>query len=527
MSELSYVHQMKPITPNEPGTVSHVSQQQHAEMQAKLHAWESEARNLTLAKSEHGAKVAALETEVRNLTLAKSEHAAKVAALETEARNLSLANAEHARAKEEEVQRLETRVRTSEAGHTTQMSRTAEEARRWKVAHDEMHASARELAYKVTVGNDRLQEQAAKHKNLQENHCAMQAKYQSLKKTLREMQEASEGSQAAKPEADQLHASVGKWKQRCHEATAKHEALSKDVLEKIREHGRAHTADQAEVAQLRADLRVSCSDNARFHKALAAAALENERTLSKLKQALRENERLTARISETEEGRSRGLRENERLAARITEAETGRSRGLRENERLSANLALAEGKSKGLEQANTQMQAQLKLSGAAVSELTSLKGELPAVKAQLQKVAALQNETDALKKARSEIQAKHAGALAEMQRAHSEATTRLQRRVDAVEEGLRTANKAISGHARQTQEMRETSDKLKAEVKTHTAALRNCHNMLENAHTVLSVCTDLHAKDPHPDTPLFAALSEATQTMAGFLRSHVLPSPPE
>ena len=56
----------------------------------------------------------------------------------------------------------------------------ASEARRWKDEHDKMAAVASELAFKATNAAQELRDAQARHKNLQENHQAMQSKYRGI-----------------------------------------------------------------------------------------------------------------------------------------------------------------------------------------------------------------------------------------------------------------------------------------------------------------------------------------------------------
>lgn len=384
---------------------------------------------------------------------------------------------------ESKLRATEEKLETSTREHKRHMARATDEARRWKQAHDDMHASARELAYKTTVANTKLQESQAKHKNLYENHTAMQSKYQALKKAMKEMQAETE-NQATKVDSD-WQKNAAKWKQRCQGAVNKYEALSQETLKKMSEHAAEVQAVKAraakdnadlsaklqtlrkEYAQLEADHRVSCSDNARFH----------------------------------------------------------------------TELSRAKASDKALTQENAQLLSRIQQAAQDTAELAALKHEMPAVKARLAKVASLTEQVASLSSAKQKLgaelaelrqaqensQTKHkaavAKALADGQAKSAAELAATRARVDSAEEGLRAARKAISDNALREQQLLKSTETLKSDAQRHVSSLRNCRHMLENAHKVLSVCTEVHAKNDLPDTPLFAALSEATDTIGKFLRT--------
>jgi chromosome segregation ATPase len=474
MSDLSYVHRSNP-SPSDITAVSHATRQ-HAEIQNSLLAWEAEARKLMITGTEKSIQLDELHGKVRRLETDRSETQG------------------HLNAKEDECRRLQSRIQTSEEKYKSQLSRIAEEAKRWKQAHDEMRASARELAFKAATVQEQLQDINGKHKNLQENHAAMKAKYQ----TLKENHKVAQAGQAPKSTEEELHASIATWKKRCQQTNAKCEALGKEALEKIREHthalaeARSHHAKksaeydalhrsyakaQAQIAQLEADLQVSCRDNARFHKELAAASQENARILAKIRALTHDNEELQARTNGTKELRS-------------------------QLEKARENFA----------QETREMRSRLEKANASMSELAALKAEIPAVKSQLHRAAVLQEQLESLKKTMADNVTAHRADLALKQKS-----------LEAAEDGLRTAKKVISGHAQRIQDTHDANERLKTETKTCAASIRNYHHVLKDAHTVLSVCTELQAKNSQPDNQLFAALAGATENIETFLRSQAPP----
>jgi hypothetical protein len=348
----------------------------------------------------------------------------------------------------------------------------------------------------------------------------MKAKYQALKET----HKVAQAGQASKSTEEELHAGIATWKKRCQDTNAKCEALGKEALEKIREHtnalaeARSHHAKksaeydalhrsyakaEAQIAQLEADLQVSCRDNARFHKELAAASQENACIVAKLKALTRDNEELQARTKGAKESLAQ---ENKEMRARLEKAKENFAQ---ETKEMRARL---EKDKESFAQESREMRSRLEKANASMSELAALKAEIPAVKSQLQRAAALQGQMESLKKAMADNVTTHRADLALKQKS-----------LEAAEEGLRAAKKVISGHAQRIQDTHDANERLKTETKTCATSIRNYHHVLKDAHTVLSVCTELQAKNSHPDTKLFAELAGVTETIDKFLRSQAPP----
>jgi chromosome segregation ATPase len=163
-------------------------------------------------------------------------------------------------------------------------------------------------------------------------------------------------------------------------------------------------------------------------------------------------------------------------------------------------------------QESREMRSRLEKANASMSELAALKAEIPVVKSQLQRAAALQGQMESLKKAMADNVTTHRADLALKQKS-----------LEAAEEGLRAAKKVISGHAQRIQDTHDANERLKTETKTCATSIRNYHHVLKDAHTVLSVCTELQAKNSQPDTKLFAELAGVTETIDKFLRSQAPP----
>ncbi len=370
----------------------------------------------------------------------------------------------HARAQEAHdarIRELEARARD----HHRQMTHTTEEARRWKQAHDDVKAAARELSYKTTIAEHKLRELGEKHKNLHENHTAMQAKYHELKKTIKPTDVATEND---------WQKNAAKWKQRCQDAVNKYEAVSKEAANKVKEH-------------------IAARD-----KALA----ENREAAAKLK----------AQVAAYRELQ----REHEQLKADHRVSTSDNARFYKEHTRLSTT-------NKALAHDNEQFLARVKQANLDTAELAKLKAEIPAVKAQLAQTAQLQKEVASLSSSRQELKLKHKAAIQDLKTRHADELAALksanQRIIAATEDELRTAKKNISDKAQEVSQTLKTAETLKAEAKKHKEILRDCWHMLDNAHKVLGVCADFHAKScASSDTPLFTALSTTCSTVGKFLQ---------
>lgn len=431
---------------------------------------------------------------------------------------------------EERTNQLETKLRAAEERlearareHESQLSRTTDEARRWKQAHDNLHMSARELAYKTTVGESKLKDAQTRHSHLQENHAAMQAKYQSLKKLTKELQ-AEKENHTTKVESDwQAHAT--KWKQRCQDAVDKYEALVKETLNNASKHAAGIRSTKDGESKVLSDLRARIQTLQSLHK----DSTKRETELNAKAQAARKD--YAQREAELN-ANAQGMRQEYAQLKADHKVSCG------DNARFHTELSRAKLATEALTRENAHLSLRVQQAAQDKSELAALRLEMPAVKAQLSKVKSLTNQVGSLTVSNQKLatsmeelqlaqiaaQAKHKRAMAttlDEQRTTSATElaatkVRMQATIDSTAECLHTAKKALSDNAVRDQQLIKTAQGARQQ---QAAALRNCRHMLEKSHEVMSVYTAVHAKSDLPDSPLFEALSTATSTIGKFLQT--------